>query len=68
MDLEERLVKTVSEAGEVSPVLGGFKIRVIDPSLFAWYDVFVQLIENGQEIWINKRGSQLYVNSKPETT
>ena len=67
MDLEERLVRIVSESGEVSSVYGGFKVRVIDPSLFAWYEVFDQLIETGQEVWINKTGGQFYVNSKPET-
>jgi len=64
---EERLVKIVSESGEVISVYGGFKIRVIDPSLFPWFQVFDQLIEIGQEVWINKTGGQLYVNSKPET-
>jgi hypothetical protein len=52
-DPEERLVKILSESGEVSPVYGGFKIRVIDPSLFPWSQVFDQLIEIGQEFWIN---------------
>jgi hypothetical protein len=66
-DPEARLDKIVSESGEVSSVYGGFKIRVIDPSLFPWYQVFDQLIEIGQEVWINKTGGQLYVNSKPET-
>ena len=66
MDLEERLVKIVSESGEVISVYGGFKIRVTDPSMFTWYEVFEQLIEPGQEVRINKTGSQLYVNSKPD--
>jgi len=67
MDSEDRLKKNVEDSGEVNPILGGFKIRVIDPSLFPWFQVFDQLIEIGQEVWINKTGGQLYVNSKPET-
>ena len=67
MDSEDRLKKIVEDSGGVNPILGGFKIRVIDPSLFPWYQVFDQLIEIGQEVWINKTGGQLYVNSKPET-
>jgi len=67
MDSDERLRKIVLESGEASAVHGGFKIRVIDPSLFPWYQVFDQLIEIGQEVWINKTGGQLYVNSKPGT-
>ena len=63
---EERLVKIVSESGEVISVYGGFKIRVIDPSLFPWYQVFDQLIEHGQDVWINKAGNQICINSKPE--
>jgi hypothetical protein len=67
MDLEKRLKKIVLKTGEVNSVLGGFKIRVINPPLFPWYQVIDQLIENGQQVWINKTGGQLYVNSKPET-
>jgi len=66
-DPEARLDKIVSESGEVSPVYGGFKIRVIDPSLFPWYQVLDQLIEIGQKVWIDKTGNKMYVNSKPET-
>ena len=66
-DPEARLDKIVSESSEVISVYGGFKIRVINPSLFPWYQVFDQLIKIGQEVWINKTGGQLYVNSKPET-
>jgi hypothetical protein len=67
MDPEERLKKIILKTAEVDSVLGGFKIRVIDPSLFPWYQVFDQFIEIGQEVWINKTGGQLYINSKPET-
>lgn len=67
MDAIEQLRKIVEDSGEVNSVLGGFEIRVIDPFLFPWYQVFEQLIEIGQEVWINKTGGQLYVNSKPET-
>jgi len=66
-DPEARLDKIVSESGEVSSVYGGLKIRVIDPSLFPWYQVFDQLIEIGQKVWINKTGNEMYINSKPET-
>jgi len=31
MDLEKRLKKIVLKTGEVNSVLGGFKIRVINP-------------------------------------
>lgn len=67
MDPEERLERIILKTAEVDSVLGGFKIRVINPALFPWYQVFDQLIEIGQEVWINKTGGQLYVNFKPET-
>ncbi len=67
MDAIEQLRKIVEDSGEVNSVLGGFEIRVIDPFLFPWHQVFDQLIEIGQEVWINKTGGQLYVNSKPAT-
>ena len=46
----EQLRKIVLESVEVSAVYGGFKIRVIDPSLFPWYHVFDQLIEIGEVV------------------
>jgi len=67
MDPEEGLKMIVSKSGEVSSVYGGLKIRVIDPSLFPWYQVFDQLIEIGQEVWIYKRKDKIYIGSKPET-
>ena len=66
MDAIEQLRKIVEDSGEVNFILGGFKIRVIDTSLFPWNQVFDQLIEIGQEVWISKTGGHIYVNSKPE--
>ena len=66
MDPEARLDKIVSESGEVILVYGGFKIRVNDPSLFAWYEVFDQLIEISQEDWIHKNVHKIYMSSKSE--
>ena len=66
-DPEARLDKIVSESSEVISVYGGFKIRVIDPSIFPWHHLFDQLIEISQEVWMNKTGDQIYINSKPET-
>jgi len=66
MDPEERLKKIMLKTGEVAPVLGGFKIRVINPALFPWHQVFNQLIEISQEVWINKKEDKIYISSKPE--
>ena len=66
MGPEKRLKKIVLKTGEVNSVLGGFKIRVINPALFPWYQVIDQLIEIGQEVWIGKKEGKIYVNSKPE--
>ena len=65
-DPEARLNKIVSESGEVISVYGGFKIRLIDPSLFPWYEVFDQLIEISQEVWIHKNVHKIYMSSKSE--
>ena len=67
VDPEEGLKMIVLKSGEVSSVYGGFKIRVMNPPSFPWYQVNDQLIETGQEVWIKKTGGQLYVNFKPET-
>jgi hypothetical protein len=65
MDPEERLKKIILKTGEVAPVLGGFKIRVINPALFPWHQVIDQLIEISQEVWIYKKEDNLYVISNP---
>ena len=67
MDPEERLKKIILKTGEVAPVLGGFEIGVINPPLFPWHQVIDQLIENGQQVWINKKEDKIYISSKPET-
>ncbi len=61
MDAIEQLRKIVEDSGEVNSVLGGFEIRVIDPFLFPWYQVFEQLIEIGQEVWIYKKEDKIYI-------
>ena len=66
MDPEERLKKIILKTGEVAPVLGGFKIRVINPALFPWHQVIDHLIEIGQEVWIYKKEDKIYISSKPE--
>ena len=66
MDSEERLKKIILKTGEVNSVLGGFKIRVINPPLFPWYQVIDQLTEIGQEVWIYKKEDKIYISSKPE--
>ena len=68
MDAIEQLRKIVEDSGEVNLVLGGFEIRVIDPFLFPWYQVFEQLIEIGQEVWIYKREDKILIGSKPEAS
>ena len=66
MDAIEQLRKIVEDSGEVNLVLGGFEIRVIDPFLFPWYQVFEQLIEIGHEVWISRKKDKIHISSKPE--
>jgi hypothetical protein len=66
MDLEERLKKTVKDAGEVIPVYGGYEIRVLKPTLFPWYSVVKLLIETGQEIWVSEKGKEICITSEPK--
>ena len=65
MDPEERLKKIVKDTGKVNYVYGGFEIKVSKPDLFPWYKVFNQLIEIGQEVWINKIEDRINITSKP---
>jgi len=65
MDPEERLKKIVKDTGEVNYVYGGFEIKVSKPNLFPWEKVFKQLIEIGQEVWINKEEGKINITSKP---
>ena len=66
MDAEERLTKLVEDAGEVNSVYGGFEIRVLKPDLFPWYKIINELLEIGQEIWIDKKDDRICIISEPE--
>ena len=65
MDPEERLKKIMKDTGEVNYVYGGFEIKVSKPNLFPWNKVLNQLIEIGQEVWINKMEGTINIASKP---
>jgi hypothetical protein len=65
MDPEERLKKIVGDKAEVSPVYGGFEIKVLKPTLFPWHKVFKQLIEIGQEIWVSRKEGKIHITSEP---
>jgi hypothetical protein len=67
MDPEERLKKLLKDTGEVSAVYGGFEIKVLKPMLFPWYKVFNQLIEIGQEIWVNEKEGKICIISEPKS-
>jgi len=65
MDPVERLKKIVEDTGEVHSVYGGFEIRVLKPTLFPWYRAMNELLEIGQEIWINKKEGKICIISEP---
>jgi hypothetical protein len=66
MEPVERLKKIVEDTGEVHSVYGGFEIRVLEPSLFPWYKIVNELLEIGQEIWINRKKGKICILSEPE--
>jgi hypothetical protein len=66
MDAADRLKKIVENTGEVHSVYGGFEIKVLEPSLFPWYKVVDQLLEIGQDIWMNKQEGKIWILSEPE--
>lgn len=66
MDPIERLKKIVKDTGEVSSVYGGFEIKILKPTVFPWYKVFNQLIEIGQEVWIDKKEGEIHITSEPK--
>jgi hypothetical protein len=67
MDVEERLKEAVKGTGEVNSVYGGFEIRVLKPDLFPWYIVVKELIEIGQEIWVDEKEGKIAITSEPKT-
>jgi hypothetical protein len=66
MDVEERLKKIVKDTGEVTSVYGGFEIRVLKPNIFPWYKIIKQLIDIGQEIWLNEKEGKICIISEPK--
>jgi hypothetical protein len=67
MDVEDRLKEAVKGTGEVNSEYGGFEIRVLKPNLFPWYKVVKELIEIGQEIWIDEKEGKISITSEPKT-
>ncbi len=65
MDLEEKLKKIVNDTGEVTPVYGGYEVRVGKRALFPWDRVVTLLIESGQKIWVSKKEGHLCITSEP---
>jgi hypothetical protein len=63
VNLENEVIKIVSETGEVVPEYGGYEITLVKPGLFPWYVVLDLLIEPGQEIWITKY-REIRINTK----
>jgi hypothetical protein len=66
MDPVERLKEMVSDTGDVSPVYGGFEIRVVKSTLYPWYKVINELLGIGQEIWIAQKQDRICIVSQPE--
>jgi hypothetical protein len=66
VDPEAQLKKMVKDTGEVNSVYGGFEIKVFRPTLFPWHKVFNQLIEIGQEIWVNRKEGRIHIISEPK--
>jgi len=66
MDPTERLKSMVQDTAEVKSVYGGFEIQVLKPTLFPWHKVVNQLLEIGQEVWVNKREGNICIISEPK--
>ena len=62
----ERLRIKIGNTGKLSEDYGGYEIIVTDPQNFPWNDVFEMLVDSGFQIWIDKHGSQIRIESKPE--
>ena len=62
----KQMESSLKRIGIASWLLGGFKIRVINPALFPWHQVIDHLIEIGQEVWIYKKEDKIHISSKPE--
>jgi hypothetical protein len=66
MDPETRLKKMVKETGKVQSVYGGYEITVTKPNLFPWHKVIRELLEIGQEVWVNKKEGKLRIRTEPK--
>ena len=62
----EKLRVRIGTTGQVLEDYGGYEILVLDSEVFPWKDVFTMLIDSGFQIWINKKNSQIQIESKPE--
>ena len=62
----QKLIELIGSTGKVIEDYGGYEIIVTDNKEFPWFDVFNMLVESGFQIWIDKKGDQIQLMSKPE--
>jgi hypothetical protein len=63
-DLHTRLRELIDAKGQISDVLGGYKILVSEPMTFPWREVLITLMGKGYDVWLSKEDEKFFIKSK----
>jgi len=63
-DAYDKLHELVDGKGITTALSNGFKITVLDPTLFPWFEVMVFLRVNNYDIWVTTENDKLVIKSK----
>jgi len=63
-DLHARLEELIGSKGKVLDIYGGYKITVLEPSTFPWFEALVTLVSRGLDVWLTKEEDKFVIKSK----
>ncbi|MEM4288940.1 MAG: hypothetical protein QXQ48_01535 [Nitrososphaerota archaeon] len=64
-DILDELVEIVDGWGEVTEEYGGYAIKILEGDKLPWSKICSLLLSINHEIWIERRGKDMYIVSKP---
>ncbi|MEM0482696.1 MAG: hypothetical protein QXM16_07430 [Nitrososphaerota archaeon] len=65
VDVLEELRRIVDGWGEVEEEYGGYAIKIIEGGKLPWSKICSLLLSINHEVWVERRGKDMYIVSKP---
>ncbi|GBC71908.1 hypothetical protein HRbin02_01697 [Candidatus Calditenuaceae archaeon HR02] len=67
VDVLDELRRLVDGWGEVVEEYGGYAIKIVNGARLPWSKICELLLGINHEIWVERRGHDMYIVSKPAT-